>query len=483
MHSVRALQGLLVVAVLGLALALSAPHDRPDYQVVPGESVAVDTVEQGSTWYCPTGAAGEESHSVQLVNVGDETLTATVTSLGHEQVNRSETVHEVAPNTPVDVGVARGAVVEFNGPGGTVWERLDDDTGTSSSSCRRDSSPAWYFAAADTTTGSDATIWLLNPFPTDASVSVIVSTPDGTRTPGDLDGIVLPGGTSRPVPLDESISVRPQFAFTVETLAGRVIASLTQSSDGTGEPEDGSPARRGIAIVEGMPSPAVEMVFADGISGEGVTERYVLYNPGDDTVDAVVTAVPADTDPSLLPEPFDVEIPPGRYRELVLSSESRIPVGAFHSVQILAEGGGVVAARVTDIFDGGGDGSARPTVGAGMSVTGGALVTGLEWVVPRSTVGPEDLVVVRNLSDESIAVVSVTVWVDGVETQVAADVEIVAGSVGVVPLVLDDISGPVLVAVASSESVVVEYRGVQLDPASFSMAHASPLSVIDEEEA
>jgi len=377
---------------------------------------------------------------------------------------------DLAPHQRVVVDTAEAlpgmssVMVELSGGAGIVEHRLVSERSSDVGRCTTIASGVFYFPAVDTSrdvAGGAASVppvarlWLLNPFPTDASVDVLVAQEDGVRVPPSLRGLVVPGGSVRSIDLgQDALQRRSQGSVTVLARAGQIVAELSQSGDGVGGGE-------GLRLQLGIPRAEQQWLFADGFAGAGVTERYVVLNPGNDAV-TVELAVSVAGDQAFQPEPFVRDIPARRFTVFDLHQESRLPESGLRWVTITTESGtGVAVARVVALTQAGDGATDRPAVANGLAGSTGSTEAASAWAF--GSAGLEDgsqVVSIANPDPEAIAVVKLTRWVDGVESAVGDPVEVAPGAsfaVDVTAGVAVPNAGVVL-TVSSSTPVVAEFR-------------------------
>jgi hypothetical protein len=109
----------------------------------------------------------------------------------------------------------------------------------------------------------------------------------------------------------------PVLGVTVRSSRGRLVVGRMQRFLGGG--------RLGTQVTLAQPAPRDQWWFANGLKGEGVSERYSLYNPTDDDVevDPVLIGIPTAVQAESITVPahevvtFDpstiAELPDGRY--------------------------------------------------------------------------------------------------------------------------------------------------------------------------
>lgn len=460
---------LVVIALLATALALLTVIDEPvaTHGVEPPAGQPRPAVPPSgatsSTWYCAAGSAGAGTgvtHDVVLLNpTGDEvgaTLT-TVVARGDEAATPPTTVAPspqtlaVPPRSAVVVPVGSpgaSVLVEFDAVGPVVTHRIVMEKAFDEAPCATGGSEALYFPTAntDTTNGSSSQLWLFNPFPADVSVDVQVSSEDGVRTPGPLRGLVVAGGSSRVIEVGRIVQTRDQFAMALRVRGGVVIAEQSQLE----------PGGAGLMLTPGVPAASDRLAFADGRSGSGIGERYVIFNPGDVEAAVLVSVVPFDTDLQSLPEKFDLAVPPRRYTVLDIEGQARVPADRPHWVRVESVNGeGIVVQRMARVLSPDSPWGLRS--GTGGSV--GQTAMSRRWLLPwadRSAESTSTLVVV-NPSTDTIAKVKVSRIAAGRAGEVGSAIELAPGGGLAVDLGAAG-SEPAGIEVRSSAPVIVERR-------------------------
>lgn len=468
---------LLLIALLATALALLTTIDRPlrsaggsDEVVSSGPEVpAAGAV--GSVWYCAAGSAGAVgsdatvSHDVVVMNPTGRAVVATLTVVSGRETGSADPATSV-PSEPVPtttlriparsslvvpVEVARSSVmVELNAAGPIVSHRIVIEGAFDEAVCATSPGIEAHFpiATTDTARGASTQLWLFNPFGADASVDVGVSSEEGVRTPGALRGLVVPARSSVFVDVGRIVQARDQFAMSVRTRSGVVIAEATQLE----------PGGAGLVLTPGVTTTATRLVFADGRSGNGVTERYVLYNPGRADAAVLVSVVPFNTDPGSLPEKFDVTVPAGRYELLDMQSQTRVPVDRPHWVRIESVNQrGIVVGRLASIVAA--DSPFGGRSGTGESV--GQAAMSKRWWLPwadRAAASTSVLAVV-NPSIDTIAKVTVERVAQGALSRVGGTIELAPGGGAQIDLgPAGDVPGGLIVR--ATAPVVAERRAL-----------------------
>jgi hypothetical protein len=345
-----------------------------------------------STWYCAAGTGnpgGLGEHVVLIANPSDQGRTATVTAVtgsvapppaAAEAASGSSTTAKAttttkAPSTtsstaPTQPGAAPttavqvpahsrvavrmsnlvkaelvGAVVEVDGGEVAVEHELTGPLGRATAPCSTTVSASWSFAWGVTTRGNRELLVFMNPFPDDATVDVAFATDEGVRDTVRFSGFVVPGRSIVGAYVDEDVTRKEQVSAQVTVRGGRLVVDRVQTFTGV----DG---REGMTVGLGAPVPAKTWMFPDGLTGPGLAEQIVVYNPSDRVAEAQVEVRLDDPDTNGVPEPFDLTVPPGRYSIVNLQEEDRIPAGVGHSTIVRSPDVPVVAERAVAATEG-----------------------------------------------------------------------------------------------------------------------------------
>lgn len=274
---------------------------EPWMPAVPAQSALT------STWFCPgVPASGEEGTAGEVVvaNAGPAPMSARLTLLAGEGQSVVQAV-EVAPfgRTVVDVAQAItapyvGAVVEIDGGGGLVEQRATQEAGTSIAPCTTSTSSVWYLAEGFTAEDSAEQLVLMNPFDQTVIVDIGFATDEGSREP--LDGFPVPARSVQVIDMD-SIAARDeeQVAVRVEAQGGAtLIVGRAQLYSGAG--------RLGYSMTLGSPVLRSQWWFANGQKGDGITQRFSIYNPTEDPVQVQPLYLGITADTAVVVDPITV---------------------------------------------------------------------------------------------------------------------------------------------------------------------------------
>src|SRR5437588_833603 len=325
----RRLPALLVLAGLVLAAAVadrSAPggpahaapapaRQRLQPGAAPGSALA-------SAWYCPlaTTAAGSAARGLLvLANSGDTELGANVTVMP-VQGKAARRAVRLPPRAQVAVGLAElvtttadapwvAALVEIDGGQAAAEEAVFGPSGITLTPCASSASDHWYFAEGSTGRDDTLLLGLFDPFPDDAIVDLSFTTDQGRAEPADFKGLVVPGRGLLVVDVGQHVRRRDLVSTTVAARSGRIVASRLQV-------RGGAPAL-GTTLDLGAPSAGTSWYFPDGATGDGIVERYQLYNPSDRESQAQLSLVLDQGEA----EPFHLTVPPQGTVGVVTSAE------------------------------------------------------------------------------------------------------------------------------------------------------------------
>jgi hypothetical protein len=483
-HAWRLPMLVVLVALLVGAVVVERTEDPPSAEPRLDRATPMVPVagSLGSTWYCAAGSAtgvasgegaGIAEQTVVVTNVSDQPVTGVVTVFPDEGEAATSPL-EVAPHDRVQFAVSEivqspwaSAVVEVSGGQAAVEHELVGPGGRSIGPCASSPSPQWYFAAGTSRPGTTSLLALFNPFPGEASVDVTFETEDGSRTPQQFQGVVVPGGRVTVLDVGAVVTLRQEIATTVTARNGRIVAEQLLVSDGT----DDSPV--GLTSDLGAPVASTGWVFPDGTApGPGRSSTVAVQNPGDADAEVEVQVFLDDPEVNGSVEPFTLSIPGRRYASVDLFADGRIPEGVgswilVRSVNDVA----VVAARL----EGGTDAADVP----GLAATTGSPIVADEWVLPM---GAADLAGSALVLVNPQAVGEVTVTLEAsaggelVPLPGIEEIVLAPGSRQVVDLGVDGAGVPGLTVVARASGSVVVSRTMTFEGGDASASVAMPVT-------
>lgn len=306
----RRIPALLVVLVAMAGLLVTA-RDRleahvPTFSVaasgwMPSAPMATGLTE---TWFCPgVPASGVDDIQGEIViaNRDASRMVGTVLVMNDDgESRRLDLTVDGWASATLDLdatlpGSMVGAVVEVDGGGAVVEQRAFHPAGDSVAPCSNTTSDLWYLADGFTVDGSLDQVVLTNPYDQTVVVNIEFATREGPRRPNSYRGLTVPARSIRVIDLGApgaGAQSEPVLAVAVEASRGRLVVGRSQHFLGGG--------RLGTQVTLASPAVRDQWWFVGSRIGEGVTERYSIYNPTDDDVEVdpifvgVPTAVQAD---------------------------------------------------------------------------------------------------------------------------------------------------------------------------------------------
>lgn len=295
----------LVVLLVGFAALIVVGREQPPttdaFFATPAGAwmpAVSDNAALTGSWFCPGVPASDEDGvggDVVVANRYDEQLVGRFTVLTPDGVGVSESlVVEPWSRTTIDVDAFVTApfasvVVEIDGGRGFVEQRAQHPAGDSVSPCADYTSDEWYFADGFTVDGSIETLVLTNPYDDAAVVDLVFATESGEFTPAAFQGFTILPQSVETIPIaDLGARDEPVIAVKVAAQRGRIVVGRAQHYLGGG--------RLGYGVTLAAPALRDQWWFADGESGDGITETFAIYNPTDDDVqvDVVFLGIPLE---------------------------------------------------------------------------------------------------------------------------------------------------------------------------------------------
>lgn len=352
-----------------------------------------------SSWFCAgaSGTSGGQAPGwVVIANAGTGPANALVNLVGSNGEREQ---------LPVTVGPKSRQLVAENLPGGAPWvgatvdvdagatsveEAVNGPGGATSTPCATTGSSHWYFAAGQTLVNAGVELTLLNPYSSDSVVDLSFTTDQGIEMPVEYQGLVVPHDGLLAVNLGDHLRRRQQIATTVTARTGRVVAWKTQwvTAPPSGAAIIGTPAAQnpladpaapipGVTVVLGAPSAGTNWVWADGQAGNGISEQYVIYNPGPVTA---VVRLTVQLDQGVA-EPFELSVPPDQVIPIETDQQARIPAGVTHAAALASTNGvPVVAEKLVA--------GTSPSPWSGLGDMLGARVPAQQWLLGAAVADP-----------------------------------------------------------------------------------------------
>jgi hypothetical protein len=436
---------LLAVSVVaaGAIVATAGDGDSPAAAVFatvrqPWMPAAVPAGDLTKTWFCPgvpaTGADGVGG-AIVVANDRDQPMTARVTLFaGTDQAVEQSITIPPFDRATIDVATVItapfvSAMVEIDGGGGVVEQRAESPAGTSAAEsvapCTTETSAEWFTAEGFTAGGSTEQLVLTNPYDEVAIADIGFATQAGSRQPAQLQGRPIAPRSVEVIDLAE-IAARDEaeVAVNVRATFGELIVGRAQVWQGEG--------RLGFAATLAAPALRSQWWFVNGDKGEGVTERYSLYNPTEDDVEVQPTylGIAAGTDlidPIVVPARQVVTYSPDDVASLADGRHAVVFTTADRSQSIAVEQ--VITRTIDDV-------ATTSVLLGGVSRPDGDVST--TWTMAIGPSEPvEDALVVYNIDDvEAVVTVQAMVPGSGATTVPSlAAVPLPAGGLITIPLV------------------------------------------------
>ena len=460
----------ILLVLVGAAL-VDDRVERPVRQVVAEVQTPMGARPdaRSSAFFCTGATASEEgaaNGTVVVANAGDRPVTGTVTVIPSEGDPKEVGVRvpasgRAAVSLPEVVSAPYvSAMVELDGGQSVVELAASGPLGESISPCASAASTRWYFAEGVTTRDAAEILTLFNPFPEDAVVDMVFNTEEGEVTPQALTGLSVRGRGMAVINVGDHVQRREAVAARVSARVGRLVASRLQTFDGSG-------ARKGMSVHLGSAAPADLWYFPEGFLGDGLTERFQLFNPSRDEarVEVELTLEEGSAEPIVLTVPGESRL------TVSANDEPRIPKNVPHAVTVRSVNGvGVLAERTID--------ATSPSNRSGLAITAGGRVATRQALVAAGQVdeSTDQWVVVHNVGPRP-ARVSITLLEDGTRlTPPRLDgIEVAPRQRRAIRLSDAVRRGPTSLLVSSTEPVVAERDLYKLRAPGTAMSVAIPL--------
>lgn len=446
----------LLVGLIALVVVGREPTtvDAPFFSAPAGAwmpAVRDDTALTGS-WFCPgVPATGEDGVGGDVVvsNRDDEEIIGRFTILTPDGVAARETLTvEPWSQTTIDVDAYATAtfasvIVEIDGGRGFVEQRAQHPAGDSVAACADNTSDQWYFADGFTVDGSVETLILTNPYDDAAVVDLTFATESGESTPAAFQGFTI---------LPQSVATIPNLArdepiigVKVTAARGRLVVGRAQHYLGGG--------RLGYDVSLAAPALREQLWFADGETGDGITETYAIYNPTDAAVqvDAVFLGVPIESSYG------DVPIDVGAHKVVIYDPSKdesiTLPPGRHSAVFSTLSDPSIVVERI--LTRPAGDSIATSVVVGAPPRSGDGFVAS-QWHVGIGPSEPTPAALVVYNVDNVDGTITIEAVGPGGPTAVPSltDIPIAAGAVTAIDLVDPDVLGRELIVRATNRVFV-----------------------------
>jgi hypothetical protein len=363
---------ILFAIVVILVLIGSWGLDRvvPKHAVASAPPATSSLPPLSEAWYCPVPSPQGLAATVETANLGGGSAQLRLTGLGAG--SGAATLSTLPARALVSSPVApppasEPAIVEgFGQPIASYLTSASTTTGAMAARCTQQPGSRWLFAQASTAPGYDTYLYIANPFPEQAGVTIRVLGPSGDVVPPGLSNFQLPPSSQTKIFLGDYFAETTSFGLDVTTNRGRVIVSRLMkvaSQDGV----------RGISMDTGAPAPATQWIFPGGQVPASGLEDMVIANPS--THEALVSESFLTAGGGAPAGQQNVAVPAGQ--QISIASSDEVPAGTQHGTIITSTNGvPVVAERVTVE----GTGSAR-----GYETVFGVPGWASSWLVPAGS--------------------------------------------------------------------------------------------------
>jgi hypothetical protein len=393
------LAALTSVLVAGLALGGTgaAGHSAQVAEVqAPSEAPAVAL---SSSWFCAGATVsngGPAPGALVFTNAGSDSLTGSVRLVSHsgrqEDLNvavpagGTTTLQEQFPSAHGGPGAPWvGALVTLYSGTASVSQLVRTHEGVSSQPCASSAARNWYFVDGMTLRNATEEISLINPYPEVAIADLSFTTEYGQEQPVVFDGVVVPADGLTVLNLGSHLRRRTRIAVTVRVRSGQVAAFETElvTPPPPGAPLVGSngglnPASpiAGATLTLGSSEPSTSWWWPEGSDGVGLTESYVVYNPGGRAATMSVSLISQGAGGGL---GGATELTVGPYATATLTTNGQpwaLP-GVAYAVHLVSTNGVPVVAERSLV-------GSSPSPERGLGVLLGQDKPGRSWLLPAS---------------------------------------------------------------------------------------------------
>jgi hypothetical protein len=231
-------------------------------------------------WFCPHGGGPQGTKdwraTLAVANPGSSPVRIRVTELGAEKPAAADASvvppgREVLLEVPADSPEASTFVEYFGGwvSAGWVMRAQGTISGVAAESCTPEADRTWTLADGDTSLpqgakpneGNQTELVIMNPFSTDAALSVVLYGNGRPTSTKDLTDFVLPAKRSVAIPLAKYVVGPEALGAQVRVSVGRVAAATLSTS-----------FANGIRSSEGLPGPPAQRIFLPAGTGPASTQ-------------------------------------------------------------------------------------------------------------------------------------------------------------------------------------------------------------------
>lgn len=482
---------LVALAVGAVVVGRDTPDPTPSSPVDPASLLPVGAPPDAldSTWFCAGQTVGDDTAAdgtIVIANAGDETATGrldVVTDVGDrlgdgdgEGVPEGQAL-EIPPHTTERIRLAdlleadwASAQVTLDRGDVAVEHEVEGAQGRDVAPCHTAASDRWYLPSGATTRDARYYLAVFNPMPIAATVDMAFATVEGTREPGDLQGIPVAPRSMVAVNVAAAVTVRDLIAATVTARRGQVVVDRIQTFDGRGaattEEEAAEEAfrRTGLTVTPAVPAARPTWTFpsgvrsvvrdaADEVTG-GIHEVVHVFNPGRREVSVSVAIELDDPRRNGRLDPIPLTVSAGEVATFDVDATPGVPEEVRHSITVSAESGRSVVVERTLVAEG-------DTDYVGVATSTGSPLAARRWVFAAGG-RSDDLDAVRialvNPGDEAVDVELVS-FGDGERADVVFDEPITVEPGGRQEVAIEGLpEGQTSIEVTASGPVIVERR-------------------------
>jgi hypothetical protein len=227
----------LAAALVALLVVAGGLYLQREVGAKAPPAAAAEQAPSGA-WFCPHGGGRDWAVTLEVANPGPDPVPIRVRSLSGKKPG-STTSTTVEPGTEVLVPVRaedRGAssVVEYFGgwvAAGWVSHAGGGEGGVGAEPCLSDAGRRWLLPDGTTTEHEDSYVVVMNPFATDAVVSLTLLSEKRVVNTGDLSNVPIKPYRSVAFHLNATLLDEITVATIVDVKIGRVAAASLGVSD------------------------------------------------------------------------------------------------------------------------------------------------------------------------------------------------------------------------------------------------------------
>jgi hypothetical protein len=287
-----ALVAVLVVAAV-LAVDTVAPPATPAAPVT-GSTAAATPVAGAAV--CAVGTSSE-STTTTVTMAGADTARTQPASVELDVLDEGEVV--LASSVQLFAGASMRATPELGDTGAPVvrWRdapvavsrewRIEEDEElpdvTIAGPCPSSTSGRWIVPGMSTSGGDEATLRLVNPYRSAATLAVTFLSPEGLESPLALRNVSVPGRSVRTLTVNEFLPERTDLSAIVDVASGRLVVEGVQLSRSAIGGVDGG------SLLAAAPETAEEWTIPTVRDGGGAASWLWIANPTQRTAEVELT--------------------------------------------------------------------------------------------------------------------------------------------------------------------------------------------------